>query len=386
MAVINVRNETSRLYIDFRFEGMRCREQTPLRDTLSNRRALNKLIDKMNAELVLGVFDYSKTFPNSRKAKQHARNQSVRCEARRFDNFAQVWISEMKPSWRNSYKRTVTYLVESKLSSHFGERYVSEVTKSDILSFRALLSETNGYHSNGKGLSNSYINRVIGLLSSILQEASTRYNFTNPCIGIKRLSVRRNPVLPFALSEVQSIIANAPSQFKDYLIVRFFTGMRTGEIHGLRWVNVRFAERQIRINEAIVNGFMTSTKSVSSDRLIEMSDVVYSALQRLLEDSDQSEFVFTRNSKPLTQSYVTQSVWYPLLAKLNLNKRRPYNCRHTCATLWLASGENPEWIARQLGHNSTQILFDIYSNYVPNLTRQDGREANKLFNQIEVDL
>jgi integrase len=114
--------------------------------------------------------------------------------------------------------------------------------------------------------------------------------------------------------------------------------------------------------------------------------VVYSALQRLLEDSDQSEFVFTRNSKPLTQSYVTQSVWYPLLAKLNLNKRRPYNCRHTCATLWLASGENPEWIARQLGHNSTQILFDIYSNYVPNLTRQDGREANKLFNQIEVDL
>ena len=46
--------------------------------------------------------------------------------------------------------------------------------------------------------------------------------------------------------------------------------------------------------------------------------------------------------------------------------------RHTAATLWLASGENPEWIAMQLGHTSTEMLFKTYSRYVPNLTRQDG--------------
>ena len=46
--------------------------------------------------------------------------------------------------------------------------------------------------------------------------------------------------------------------------------------------------------------------------------------------------------------------------------------RHSAATLWLASGENPEWIAKQLGHTSTEMLFKTYSRYVPNLTRQDG--------------
>lgn len=58
--------------------------------------------------------------------------------------------------------------------------------------------------------------------------------------------------------------------------------------------------------------------------------------------------------------------------------RRPYQMRHTAATLWLASGEAPEWIARQLGHTSTEMLFRVYSRYVPNLTRQDGSAMERL--------
>jgi integrase len=46
--------------------------------------------------------------------------------------------------------------------------------------------------------------------------------------------------------------------------------------------------------------------------------------------------------------------------------------------LWLASGEAPEWIARQLGHTNTEMLFRVYSRYVPNLTRQDGSAMERL--------
>lgn len=75
---------------------------------------------------------------------------------------------------------------------------------------------------------------------------------------------------------------------------------------------------------------------------------------------------------------MTKRVWYPLLAYLGLEKRRPYQTRHTAATLWLASGEAPEWIARQMGHTSTEMLFRVYSRYVPNLTRQDGSAFERL--------
>jgi len=67
-----------------------------------------------------------------------------------------------------------------------------------------------------------------------------------------------------------------------------------------------------------------------------------------------------------------------MLVDLDIAYRRPYNTRHTCATLWLASGESPEWAARQLGHANTQMLFSVYSRYVPNLTRNDGSAFERL--------
>lgn len=91
------------------------------------------------------------------------------------------------------------------------------------------------------------------------------------------------------------------------------------------------------------------------------------------------DFVFcSRTGGPLCHSNLTKRVWYPLLRHLGLRKRRPYQTRHTAATLWLASGENPEWIARQMGHTTTEMLFRVYSRYVPNLTRQDGSAFERL--------
>jgi len=70
-----------------------------------------------------------------------------------------------------------------------------------------------------------------------------------------------------------------------------------------------------------------------------------------------------------------------ILRHLGLALRNPYQTRHTAATLWLTSGEAPEWIARQLGHSNTEMLFRVYSRYVPNLTRRDGSAFERLLLQ-----
>jgi integrase len=57
---------------------------------------------------------------------------------------------------------------------------------------------------------------------------------------------------------------------------------------------------------------------------------------------------------------------------LKIVKRTLYQTRHTFGTLMLAAGENPEWIARQMGHEDTTVLFTVYSRFVQNLTRPDG--------------
>ena len=69
MGSINSRG-SGKLYLDFRYRNQRCREQTELKDTPANRKKLQKLLDKIEAEILLGCFDYAKTFPNSPRLKK----------------------------------------------------------------------------------------------------------------------------------------------------------------------------------------------------------------------------------------------------------------------------------------------------------------------------
>jgi integrase len=109
-----------------------------------------------------------------------------------------------------------------------------------------------------------------------------------------------------------------------------------------------------------------------------MSSLVEDARKAQHKVTGEGEYVFcTRDGTPLDTTNVTQRVWYPFIRYLELAPRRPYHCRHTAATLWLAAGENPEWIARQMGHTTTEMLFRVYSRYVPNLTRRDGNAFDR---------
>jgi integrase len=179
---------------------------------------------------------------------------------------------------------------------------------------------------------------------------------------------------------MQRIIATVRPDFKNYFTVRFLTAMRTGEVHGLKWKYVDFELRIIRVRETFVLGEDEYTKTDGSQRDIQMSQPVLDALKSQFEATGHlSEYVFCNLlGTPLDNKNFSDRVWYPLLRHLGLTARRPYQMRHTGATLWLASGEAPEWIARQMGHANTEMLFKVYSRYVPNLTRQDGSAMERL--------
>jgi integrase len=79
-----------------------------------------------------------------------------------------------------------------------------------------------------------------------------------------------------------------------------------------------------------------------------------------------------QEGRPIDLNTLRRRIWYPALKRGGIRARRLYQTRHTFATLMLATGENPEWIAKQLGHTSTQMLFQRYTKFIPNVTRRDG--------------
>jgi integrase len=393
MGSVRARRENGLLFLDFRYQGQRCREQTMLANTPANRKRLEKALHAIEQEIADGIFDYEKRFPGSKRAVAPkgvdpspgdgalVRSQpptDVATATPPFRTFAAAWLTNHAIEWRRSHVRVLRSTIDGHLVPHFGDKLIGAIGKADILAFRNKLAESAG--RGGTGLSAKRINGILAPLKQMLAEAAEMHGFTSPAVNIKPLRVKKSDVQPFTLTEVQILLDRVRTDYRCYFITRFFTGMRTGEAHGLKWKYVDFERRLILVRETFVLGEDEYTKTDSSQRDIQMSQIVFDALHRQHQATAKlSEYVFcNRAGEPLDNKNFSDRVWYPLLRHLGLPARRPYQMRHTAATLWLASGEAPEWIARQLGHSSTEMLFRVYSRYVPNLTRRDGSAIDRL--------
>jgi len=395
MVNVRVRHDTQSLFLDFRYRGIRCREQTALRDTPANRRRVEQLASRIAHEMEKGCFVYSAHFPaGSKRAAFEAlpalaavaasdatpdpiapstATSPVPTATPLFSEFAEQWVAEMSPQWRRSHRQGVREILDKNLLPFFGTSALPAIAKADVLRFRAELAAQPGRRDATLGPGR--INKVMGILRQVLNEAAERFELTPAFRAIRPLKQRRSDVQPFTLDEVNRILSTVRADYRDYLTVRFFTGLRSGEINGLKWKHVDLQRNLILVRESHVAGHdENDLKTESSQRDIEMLPMVRDALDsRLRSRRPDCVWVFhTREGNPIDGHNFCNRVWYPLLRYLGLEKRRPYQTRHTAATLMLAAGENPEWIARTMGHSTTAMLFKVYSRFVPNLTRQDG--------------
>lgn len=397
MAAIRARRDNGLLFVDFYYQGKRCREQTLLPDAPANRKKLEKVLTKIEEDISLGTFDYAKYFPGSKMLVKLAATPmatSIKAVAAAvsgiaypppvpptpmFRDFAETWFAEKSVEWRESHKVQIRSDLDRLLIPRFGDKEVGQIAKADLLAFRAELAKVQARRKETK-LSNQRINKLMAPVRMILNEAADRFDFRTPFANVKQLKIRKTDVHPFSLDEVQKLITTIRADYKPYLTVRFFTAMRTSETHGLKWKYVDFERRMILVRETLVQGRTEYTKNDGSQRHIDMSQTVYDALKQQEKATRHlSEYVFCNGKgQPLDAKNFTNRVWHPLLRHLKLDQRRPYQCRHTCATLWLASGESPQWIAAQLGHVNTEMLFRVYARFVPNLTRKDGSAFDRL--------
>ncbi len=357
---------------------------------------MEALMASVEGAIAARTFNYRQFFPSSKNAAKfdavalqvplspvaqaiQAVDAPVITATPLFRDFAETWFREKSVEWRTSHCKTVRDDIDKRLVPRFGDKVVGEITKADILAYRADLAKAP---ARGKEhvLSNPRINKILNPLRQILCEAADRFDFRTPFHNIKQLRVKRTDISPFSLTEVRQIIATIRPDFRNYFTVRFFTGMRTGEVHGLKWKYVDFERCLILVRETVVHGEETYTKTDFSQRDIQMSQVVFDALKaQETVTRNRSEFVFCNTEGlSLDNRNFVRRVWKPILRHLGFKDRRAYQCRHTAATLWLGAGENPEWIARQLGHSTTEMLFRVYSRYVPNLTRRDGSAFERM--------
>ncbi|WP_120900693.1 tyrosine-type recombinase/integrase [Helicobacter pylori] len=205
---------------------------------------------------------------------------------------------------------------------------------------------------------------------------SERFIIKNPYFAITLKNAKEAKAIePFSLEEVKKIIENVPSlRLKAFLVVAFFTGMRTGEQLALTWEDIDFNEKTITINKSLNElGQITSPKNKPSVREIDLLDPVEKILKELqASECANKKFIFISMPK---RSSVFQKHFKKLLKALNLKDRKLYTTRHTFASLMLSHGEEAMWISKTLGHKDLNTTYKTYSHFIP---QQEKERANFL--------
>lgn len=164
--------------------------------------------------------------------------------------------------WRRSgYCITQRGTLDKYLIPEFGDKPLAQINKADVLAFRAKLATLQARKAESI---QRRINAVLKPLRQILNEAANRFEFNSAFRNIKPLHIQRSDVMPFTLDEVQAILGRAREDYKPYFAVRFFTGMRTGEVHGLKWKYIDFERRLILVRESIVLGEEDDLKTTTA--------------------------------------------------------------------------------------------------------------------------
>lgn len=159
------------------------------------------------------------------------------------------------------------------------------------------------------------------------------------------------------------------------------TGMRLGEVLGLRWADIDFDRRFLRVVRTVhaPNRWQVTVsdpKTDTSRRRISLADDVLLEL-RAHRDRQQlgrfpigpDDYVFTNDNPrrlPLTKGRVSYQ-FHKIIAIAGVPAIRFHDLRHTAATLMLESGEHPKVVAERLGHSNVSMTLDRYSHVTPDL-------------------
>ena len=391
MATLRVKRGT--LYLDFRWRGIRCREATRLTDTPDHRAELRRKARQLDGEIAGGTFDYAKWFPRGPKAALFA--PATEDGPPVYAVYVRRWLTDTSArlSAGTAYDRH--RIVEGKLIPFFGERRVSQILDEDVEAFVAELkrvpiedvqpTEESGAKPARKRrkLSNRRVNIILQVLRQSLDRAVKRgWLETNPAREVERLREDKPEILPFSFDELRLFLDNGlqDETQRRYFTVAFFSGLRPGEQMGLRWDDLDWHRKLIGVRRSRSRWGEGATKTVASTRDVEMLPPVEAALQAQRAPNQLKGSWIFQNTEggPLDLTNVRERIWRPALRRTGLRYRAMYQTRHTFATLALASGEDIGWVAKMLGHTSTEMVIRRYHRFVPNLTKQDGSAIARL--------
>lgn len=238
---------------------------------------------------------------------------------------------------------------------------------------------------HNKELSPTTVRSVRARLSNIFTEAIKRnIILVNPLTRISISTPKSKRKATMTLPSVEEIkyMLEYCKEHKPHLYpiiyTALFTGMRIGELRGLKWDAVDLKKKIITVRNQIVYGVGDAPlKTESSYRTIYISDKVIQVLKDL---PHKSPYVFT---SPVSGSYYSRGLSDIVKNEVFLKSGLPDNftfhdLRHFHATQLIKNNVNVKVVSRRLGHKDINTTLDLYFNFMPSM----DEDASKVMDDI----
>jgi integrase len=275
-----------------------------------------------------------------------------------FDHYANLYLKFKEAELKNSTFEKYARIIELRLLPAFHDQPVNALKTSDIKFFMLGIDDVGGKSKR------IYLSVLKGILDEALYDEIID---KNPVDRIRPPKLIKPAINPFTPIEVQSILNDAQMfNYKHYLYIAFFTGMRSGEIIALKKNNIDFKNNIIQIRRTRSRFGESTPKTRGSSRDIPILDTLKPYLKSILESHDHEYLFQTQYGEPYRDTNVfVERYWTKSLKLLSIPYRRPYNTRHTYATNMLYRNlVTPMELAQLLGHASTEMVYNVYVSYL----------------------
>lgn len=271
-----------------------------------------------------------------------------------------VTLEVFAASWQASHVggEAVARIVDNALRVHIlpalGSNVLAALRRSHIQAFVKELSKRLGPGS---------VRNIYDVLQRVLLAAvEDKVIASSPCRRIALPALPDRETVPPTVEQVQAISAAVPPRLRAAVVMLAGSGLRIGELLGLRVADVDFLRRTVRVErQRAQSGMLVPPKTAKSARTVPLGRVVVGELAAHLAAFPSDEWLFTDEAvEPMTYR-----LWKKEWKAAAPPGVTTHDLRHFFASALIAGGASVKQVQTVLGHSSAVITLRVYSHLWP---------------------
>ena len=298
-----------------------------------------------------------------------------------FENVAKL---KVRPSSHQTYRG----YIDHHIAPNIGNIPLERLSTMDLQKlYRKLMNkgrvERIEAKDQPKGLSAKTVRNINQVISSAMDFAVAQKIIPeNPCKAVALPKVEHKEMQTIPAEQLQTFLqeAKASGVYEMYYI-ELATGLRRGELLGLKWTDIDWKNGIIKVRRSIarVNGEIVESplKTKNSYRAVTISPQAVEILKEQKEKTNDQYIFPSPNGGPISPDSVNNML-KRVLARAGIPKVRFHDLRHTFATIALQNGVDIKTVSGMLGHFSAGFTLDTYAH----VTTSAQKEAAQTMGNI----